>query len=133
TGKISQLALRTGAHHPTGVDIRMTEGLGRRKGWASKATRREHARARYIDLAIGQPTGDIGENRPIPEQIASPHTRRAEPLYFCRVIEGRSPAQSADRTREGCHFKNGGSEITGRSTVLFLVGTLKVALNPYNP
>jgi hypothetical protein len=27
TGKINKLALRTGAHHPTGVDIRMIEGL----------------------------------------------------------------------------------------------------------
>jgi hypothetical protein len=31
TGKISQLALRTGAHHPTGVDIRMIEGLVNRR------------------------------------------------------------------------------------------------------
>jgi hypothetical protein len=31
TGKISQLALRTGAHHPTGVGIRMIEGLVNRR------------------------------------------------------------------------------------------------------
>src|SRR5262249_18675713 len=92
TGEISQLALRTGAHHPTGVDIRMIEGL-RQKGLVLEG---ECAGARYIDLAIGQPPVDIGQHRPIPEQIASAHTRRAEPLYFCRVIEGVSPIRSAE-------------------------------------
>ena len=50
--------LRTVADHPTGVDIAMTESLGnrRRKVYASIEVKYgECARARYIDLAIGQP------------------------------------------------------------------------------
>jgi hypothetical protein len=49
TGEIRQLALRTGAHHPTGVDIRMIEGLVNN----SKIRDVECARAPYIYLAIG--------------------------------------------------------------------------------
>src|SRR5262249_39198767 len=108
TREISQLALRTGAHHPTGVDIRMIEGL-RQKDLLS--VEGECARARYVYLAIGQPPGDIGENRPIPEQIASAHTRRAEPVYFCRVIEGVSPMHSVKKPGGWCHFENGETEI----------------------
>src|SRR5262249_34038906 len=99
----------------------MIEGLGNRR----KVTQGvgKCARARDINLAVGQPPGDIGQNCPIPEQITSPQTRRAEPLYFCRVIEGRSPVYSENRNVKN---KYGATGSKGRSTVLFLVGSLKV-------
>src|SRR5215469_17022766 len=131
TGEIGQLALRTGAHHPTGVDIRMIEGLGNRRKVMQGVG--ECACARDINLAVGQPPGDIGQNRPIPEQIASAHPRRAEPLYFCLVLEGRSPAHSAARRAARRKTRDGATDSKGRSTVLFFVGTLKVGLSPHNP
>src|SRR5262249_9130956 len=90
----------------------------------------ECARALDIDLAVGQPPGDIGQHRPIPEQIASAHTRRAEPLYFCLVLEGRSRVYCAKRLAIN---REGATDSKGRSTVLFFVGTLKVGLSPHNP
>src|SRR5690242_5788990 len=78
-------SLRAVAHHPTGIDLRVTEGLGH--GW--KARRAGPDRSVYTHLPIGKSTSEIGHYLPIPPDITETDTRRAEPVYFGMVIHRR--------------------------------------------
>src|ERR1700751_679398 len=59
--------LRTVAHSPTGINLRMTEGLANRFGQRCphpEDKRADCVRSVYLDLAVGQPSGDIGHHLP---------------------------------------------------------------------
>src|SRR5215472_9004361 len=83
--------LRAVAHYPTGVNVRLTEGLGDRR--KVKQGVPECARALYSYSAVGQPTGDVGQHLAIAPHITEAATHRAEPFYFCLVIQQARPGQ----------------------------------------
>src|SRR5437868_10913862 len=112
----------------------MIEGLGNREGYnRGRQGAGECARARYIYLAIGQPPGQVAHHVPIPPHITSAQTHCAEPLYFCGVIEGRSPRRSKAGGNPVTKKKRDITEITGECTVILFDGTLKVGLKPQDP
>src|SRR5262249_48750959 len=86
-----QPSLRTVAQRPTGVDVRMTDGMGNRERICrtdSRAHRSaECAGSVRLDLAIGQPPGHIAKHIPISPHITSAQTHCAEPIYLCAVIQ----------------------------------------------
>src|SRR5262249_18017112 len=83
----------TVAQYPTGVDVRSTEGLGsgveQKAGTTSRNCAADIVRSVYLDLAIGQPPGEVGHHLPIPPHITDPGTHRAEPINLCRVVRDR--------------------------------------------
>src|SRR5262249_14898597 len=85
----TQPPLCTVAHYPTGINLRMTEGLGSGEQKAATTTRNcavDIVRSVYLDLAVSQPPGEVGHHLPIPPHITDAGTRRAEPIYLCRVV-----------------------------------------------
>src|SRR5262249_6326968 len=87
-----QPALRAVAHHPTGVNVRMTEGRGSREITLRELRfyfKVECGRSVYLNLAIGQPPGEVGHHVPIPPHITDAGTHRTEPIYLCRVARNQ--------------------------------------------
>src|SRR5262249_14166615 len=81
--------LRAVAQHPTGINMRLTEGLGSGACDAANCRPGDCARSVNFDLTIGQPPGQVAHHVPIPPHIADAATHRAEPIYFCRVVRNR--------------------------------------------
>jgi hypothetical protein len=107
----------------------MIEGLVNREGYnPGRQGAGECARARYIYLAVSQPPSHIAHHVPIPPHITSAQTRRAEPLYFCRVIQGRSPRRIKAGRNPVREKKGDSTEATGKRATVFFDGTLKVGL-----
>src|SRR5690348_9141761 len=70
----------------------MTEGLSNRERKAYCRCRADCARSVYLDLAVGQSSGHIGQHGPIPPQITDAAAHGAKPVYVCLVIEDRRPS-----------------------------------------
>ena len=125
-------SLRAVAHHPTGIDLGVTEGLGH--GWKARHSRRE--RSVYAYLAVGQPPGEVAHHVAIPPHITETDTHRAEPVYFCLVIGDRRPART-NGSRNDANYstaESGSSERSrNRAAVILFDGTLKVGLKPSDP
>jgi hypothetical protein len=84
------------------------------------------ARSVYLDLAVGQPPGHIGQQIPIrPPHIADAATHRAEPIYLCRVVCKRC-ARHKSAAEYNCTERL--AQVIGVS----LERALKVGLKPHD-
>jgi len=91
-----QVPLRAVAHHPTGINLRMTEGLAIRERNGAGNGGADSVRSVYLDLAVGQPPGHIAQQLPIPPHITDASTHRAEPVDICRVVRKSSAYRRTD-------------------------------------
>jgi hypothetical protein len=89
--------LRAVAQHPTGINMRLTEGLGNREvvGGNIGDCPGDCVCSVYLDLTVGQTTGHIGQHVAIPPHIPDAATHRAEPIYLCRVVRNLVPVPGA--------------------------------------
>src|SRR5437763_1143314 len=78
--------LRTVADHPTSINLRMTEGLDNRERYSGGDCPADAVRSVYLDLAVGQPPGQVAHHIPITPHITNAGPHCAEPIYFCLVI-----------------------------------------------
>jgi len=124
-----QVPLRAVAHHPTGINLRMTDGIGNRERTAAVANDghcpADCVRSVYLDLAVGAPAGHIGQHIPIrPPHITDAATHRAEPIYICRLVCNR------------CRRHNGrwSGEIEGiaQNIAVSFESALKIGLKPHD-
>jgi hypothetical protein len=120
-----QVPLRTVAQHPTGINLRMTEGIGNREGIGQ--CRIDCARSINPYPAVGQTPGYISQHLPIPPYITNAATHCAEPVDFCLVIDDR---RSGHKTAKGRGFLP--TKITCERGAVFFDGTLEVGLKPYD-
>src|SRR5215469_39401 len=128
------MPLRAVAHHPTGINMSITEGLGKRE-WKGLVRYGEGcSRTVYADPAVGQPAGHVGHHLPIPPHITETGTHRAKPIYFCLITKGARPAHKHGPTRhvdgaDVCESR----EIIRQCCVISFKGTLKVGFKPADP
>src|SRR5579859_4875328 len=86
-----QSALGSVAEHPTGINLRGTEGLGDRarrgqgEARSGKACKATCVCSIYLDLAVGQTASDVGQHLSVTPHITNAATHCAEPIYFCRI------------------------------------------------
>src|SRR5437588_7813868 len=107
----------------------MTEDMGNGEGSRrakSSNSPADSARSTHSHPAVGQPAGNIGHHRPIPEQITNAAAHCAEPVDLCLVLRKRRPC-SPTRT------KTRDSEIVGETNAVFFPRALNVGLKPRDP
>src|SRR5690348_5684684 len=77
---------RAVAQHPTGINMRLTEGLGSGELMEPLDCPAEYVRSVYLNPPVGEAAGKITKHIAIPPHIADAATNRAKPIYLRRVV-----------------------------------------------